>query len=193
MKTCSSINNQINLVFLVACSKEQLDPCPDIRLYLRTSAGFWFICITNEISPSRTLKSIQVWGCEWSRRFWSYSVIPEKFCWKSNVLHDLSNSTKTTRLSMGRSGPALTQFCWPWPLRSGPPSDGPSLDQKVWSRSDPGQPWPSSQKMTTLSHCAKKCYSLPYLNQLLTIRNNATSPVTIFLILFCLPMSFHYF
>ena len=33
----------------------------------------------------------------------------------------------TGRLSTGRSGPALDQFCrpWPWPLRSGPPSDGP--------------------------------------------------------------------
>ena len=30
-----------------------------------------------------------------------------------------------TRVSTGRSGPTLAQFCWLWPLRSGPPSGGP--------------------------------------------------------------------
>ena len=64
----------------------------------------------------------------------------------------LETKDVTPRLSTGWSGPALSQFCrpWPWPSRSGPPSAGPGPAR---GRPGPtlalpgagqGRPWPSS-------------------------------------------------
>ena len=53
--------------------KDLLDPCLNIRLYLKIFAGFWFVCITNEILLPGNWKAYR---CEGANDSEHHEIIP---------------------------------------------------------------------------------------------------------------------